>query len=40
MDHVLPIIRGGKSTKGNIVPCCKKCNEEKKYKLPFDLEAE
>lgn len=40
MDHVLPIIRGGKSTKGNIVACCKKCNAEKKYRLPFELEAE
>ncbi len=36
MDHLVPIIRGGKSTKGNVVPSCKKCNSEKKYRLPFE----
>lgn len=38
MDHLIPIIRGGKSTKGNLVPSCKKCNTEKKYKLPIEQE--
>ena len=33
MDHKTPMIRGGKSTKGNLVPCCKTCNNEKKYML-------
>jgi 5-methylcytosine-specific restriction endonuclease McrA len=37
MDHVLPIIRGGKSTKGNIVPCCKECNNDKKYLTPAEM---
>lgn len=37
MDHILPIIRGGKSTKGNCVPCCKKCNNEKKYLTPAEI---
>jgi 5-methylcytosine-specific restriction enzyme A len=36
MDHLVPLIRGGKSTKGNLVPCCKKCNTERKYRLPFE----
>lgn len=36
MDHLVPIIRGGKSTKGNVVPSCKKCNSERKYRLPFE----
>jgi 5-methylcytosine-specific restriction endonuclease McrA len=36
MDHLVPIIRGGKSTKGNVVPSCKKCNTEHKYHLPFE----
>jgi 5-methylcytosine-specific restriction endonuclease McrA len=36
MDHLVPIIRGGKSTKGNIVPSCKQCNSERKYRLPFE----
>lgn len=26
MDHVVPVSRGGTSTKGNVVPACKKCN--------------
>lgn len=37
MDHVVPISRGGKSTKGNIVPCCKECNNKKKYMTPVDI---
>lgn len=36
MDHLVPIIRGGKSTKGNLVPSCKRCNTERKYRLPFE----
>jgi 5-methylcytosine-specific restriction endonuclease McrA len=38
MDHLVPIIRGGKSTKGNIVPSCKSCNIRRKYRLPFERE--
>ena len=30
MDHVVPVARGGKSTRGNCVPCCKECNNKKK----------
>jgi len=40
MDHLIPIIRGGKSTKGNLVPSCKKCNSERKYHLPFEDQNE
>jgi len=36
MDHIVPLIRGGKSTKGNIVPCCKECNNKKRYMLPIE----
>jgi 5-methylcytosine-specific restriction protein A len=36
MDHLVPIIRGGKSTKGNLVPSCKKCNSDRKHRLPFE----
>ena len=36
LDHIVPIIRGGKSTKGNIVPVCKECNNKKKYLLPIE----
>lgn len=39
MDHVVPLVRGGKSTKGNVVVACKACNNSKKDKLIFDLSA-
>jgi 5-methylcytosine-specific restriction endonuclease McrA len=39
MDHIVPIIRGGKSTKGNTVACCKECNSHKKYLLPMEWEV-
>ena len=38
MDHVVPIIRGGRTTKGNVVPCCKDCNNKKKHMLPVEWE--
>ncbi len=36
MDHLVPIARGGKSTRGNVVPACKECNSRKKYLLPIE----
>ena len=36
MDHLVPVIRGGKSTKGNLVPSCKSCNAERRHRLPFE----
>jgi len=39
MDHIVPIARGGKTTKGNVVPCCKACNNQKKQLLPIEWEA-
>ncbi|HTR44585.1 MAG TPA: HNH endonuclease [Thermodesulfovibrionales bacterium] len=38
MDHIVPIVRGGKTTKGNVVPACKECNNRKKYLLPIEWE--
>lgn len=38
MDHVVPLIRGGKSIKANIVIACKDCNNKKKYLLPSEWE--
>lgn len=38
MDHVVPLIRGGKSRKGNIVPACRECNSKKKHMLPVEWE--
>ena len=37
MDHLLPVARGGKSTRGNVVVCCKECNNEKKYLTPAEM---
>ena len=39
LDHITPIIRGGKTTKGNVVPCCKECNSNKKYMLPVEWQS-
>lgn len=39
MDHIVPIIRGGKNNKGNVVPACKGCNNNKKYLLPIEWET-
>ncbi len=36
MDHIVPLSRGGKSTKGNLVPSCKTCNTQKKSLLPME----
>ncbi|OIP91051.1 MAG: HNH endonuclease [Syntrophobacteraceae bacterium CG2_30_61_12] len=38
MDHVVPLARGGRSTRGNLVPCCKDCNNKKKYLVPIEWE--
>ena len=38
MDHLIPIVRGGKSVQGNLVPACKECNNKKKYLLPTEWE--
>ena len=36
LDHVIPLARGGRSTKDNLVPCCKDCNTKKKSSLPVE----
>ena len=38
MDHIVPLVRGGRSTKGNIAASCKECNNKKKYMLPVEWE--
>ncbi|EKD26466.1 MAG: putative endonuclease protein [uncultured bacterium] len=37
MDHIIPVSRGGKSSKGNCVTCCKKCNNEKQHLTPAEI---
>jgi 5-methylcytosine-specific restriction endonuclease McrA len=39
MDHRVPLVRGGRSTRGNVVPACKSCNTRKRYLLPAEWEA-
>lgn len=36
MDHLVPIARGGVSTRGNCVPCCKACNTQKRTAIPVE----
>jgi len=38
MDHIVPLGRGGRSTRGNAVPACKACNTRKKSLLPVEWE--
>lgn len=38
MDHVIPLARGGRTEKFNLVPCCKACNTLKKQMLPYEWE--
>ena len=39
LDHIVPVARGGTSSKGNCVPACKDCNNQKKHLLPVEWEA-
>ena len=36
LDHVVPVARGGRSTRGNCVPCCAACNASKKAYTPAE----
>jgi 5-methylcytosine-specific restriction enzyme A len=38
LDHLVPLVRGGSSTRGNCVPACKECNNRKKDLLPIEWE--
>lgn len=37
LDHIVPVSRGGRSTKGNMVVCCRSCNQAKKYLTPAEM---
>jgi len=39
MDHLVPLGRGGRSTRGNVVPACKACNSQKKSLVPVEWQA-
>ena len=36
LDHIVPLVRGGRSTRGNCVPACKACNSAKQDLLPIE----
>lgn len=36
MDHVIPVSRGGRSVKGNVVPACTACNRAKRFLTPAE----
>lgn len=36
MDHLLPLARGGKTTKKNVVVACKSCNSSKGHQTATD----
>jgi len=36
LDHVVPLVRGGRSSKGNCVAACKDCNTRKRDMLPTE----
>jgi 5-methylcytosine-specific restriction endonuclease McrA len=39
LDHIVPLVRGGHSTRGNCVPACKACNSAKQSLLPIEWDA-
>jgi 5-methylcytosine-specific restriction endonuclease McrA len=36
MDHVVPVARGGRSVRGNVVAACKECNNKKQLLTPAE----
>ena len=36
MDHLIPLARGGRSTKNNVVPSCRPCNQTRGHKLDVE----
>ncbi len=38
MDHLVPLSRGGRSVRENLVPACKECNNRKRNLLPSEWE--
>lgn len=36
MDHLVPLAMGGRSSKDNLVPSCKSCNNKKKSMMPIE----
>ena len=39
LDHIVPLIRGGRSVRANMVAACKECNSKKQSLLPWEWDA-
>ena len=39
LDHVVPLVRGGRSIRANMVAACKDCNTKKQSLLPWEWQA-
>jgi 5-methylcytosine-specific restriction endonuclease McrA len=39
LDHVVPLVRGGRSIRANMVPACKDCNTKKQALLVWEWQA-
>ena len=39
LDHVVPLVRGGRSIRPNMVPACKECNTRKQSLLAWEWQA-
>lgn len=39
IDHVIPLVRGGSHTLGNLAPSCRPCNQRKHDKLVIEWKA-
>jgi hypothetical protein len=39
LDHVVPLVRGGRSIRANMVPACKDCNTRKQSLLVWEWQA-
>ena len=39
LDHVVPLVRGGRSIRVNMVPACKECNNKKQSLLAWEWQA-
>jgi 5-methylcytosine-specific restriction enzyme A len=39
VDHVVPLVRGGRSIRANMVPACRECNHRKQSLLAWEWQA-
>jgi 5-methylcytosine-specific restriction enzyme A len=39
VEHVVPLVRGGRSIRANMVPACKDCNNRKRSLLAWEWQA-